>query len=43
MRATAEIDERTVRISRDDLVSGELTQPLQLQRIVGEPFPGVGL
>ncbi len=43
VRPSAEIDERTVRIGRYDLIVGELAQPLQFQRIVGKPFPGLGL
>src|SRR2546423_5890884 len=41
--AAAEIDERAVRISRDDLVVRELAQPLQLERIIGEALSGLRL
>ena len=38
VRAATEIDERTVGVRRDDLVVAQLGEPLELERIVGEPL-----
>ena len=40
--ATAEVDEWTVRVDRDDLVVGQVGDPFELERVVGEPAPRLG-
>src|SRR3979411_1206416 len=43
VRTTAQVDERAVGISRNDLVRRELFQALQLERVVSKPFSRLGL
>ncbi len=42
VRSPAQVRERTVGVGRDRLTVGDLGQPLQLQRIVGEQLLGFG-
>src|SRR4051812_14193109 len=43
VRPAAKVDERTVRIGRDDLIVGELAESLELERVVGEALASLGL
>jgi len=42
VRASAEIDERAVRVHRDDLVRPQIVDPLELERVILEALLGLG-